>query len=346
MTDISRRAFVAGTGAALAATPLAGASAQAAKPKALVDLAAIAAKKPAVVWSESSEAPAIAKVIAAFNKTWPDIKVDYIRDTGGSTLAAKVVQESQAGGSPAGMLTGDQSQFALLDQRGLLVRPDWAALGVAAANIISPFMIPTASAIAVLVWNKQKVSDADAPKQLNDLLNPRWQGKAGGWLRTPSYASMAKLMGEAAVRAHLEKFVTMQPKLYDTTYRLAQEIGTGEIEVGYGLYHSTLPIIASGAPIAYALTDPLAISTLYSCCVNKSANPEGAQVLAAWLGSKEGADAYEASIGRGNPRVEGSNASKLVTGRRISEYPLDEFPTYVKILTEFNKIMSSRGGPR
>lgn len=344
--SISRRTFVAATGATLATASLGGARAQGAAPKALSDLAAIAAKKPPVVWSESSDTAAIAKVIAAFNKTWPDIKVEFIRDTGGGTLAAKVVQESQAGGTPAGVLTGDQSQFAVLDQRGLLIRPDWAALGVGPKSVVSPFMVPTTSAIGVIVWNKQKVSEADRPKTLNDLLNPRWTGKAGAWLRTPLYVSMAKLMGEAEVRAHLEKFVTMQPKLYDSTYRMSQEIGTGEIEVAYGLTHSTLPVIAAGAPVAYALTDPVAISTLYTCCVTKGANPEGAQVLAAWLAGRDGADAYEAATGRGNPLVEGSNAGKLVAGRQLSEYPLSEYSTFLKLVADYNKIMSTRGAAR
>ncbi|MBN9080174.1 MAG: extracellular solute-binding protein [Rhizobiales bacterium] len=347
---LSRRGFVAAAGTTLASTALTtmpfGARAQGAAPKALVDLAGAAAKKPPVVWSESSDTAAIAKVIAAFNKTWPDIKVEFIRDTGGGTLAAKVVQESQAGGTPAAVLTGDQSQFAVLDQRSLLVRPDWAALGVAPASVVSPFMVPTTSAIGVIVWNKQKVSEADRPKNLNDLLNPRWTGKAGAWLRTPVYVSMAHLMGEAEVRAHLQKFVSMQPKLYDSTYRLAQEIGTGEIEVGYGLTHSTLPVMAAGAPVEFAFTDPVGISTLYTCCVAKSANPEGAQVLAAWLAGREGADAYEAATGRGNPRVEGSNAAKLVAGRKLSEYPLTDYPTFLRLLADYNKIMSARGAAR
>ena len=74
MTRHTRRTLIAVAAVALIGTP---AFAQE-KPKALADLAATAAKKPPVVWSESSEAAAIAKVIATFNKSYPDIKVEFI----------------------------------------------------------------------------------------------------------------------------------------------------------------------------------------------------------------------------------------------------------------------------
>ena len=347
MRDTTRRTVLAGRTAALATATLpALVRAQTAPAKALTDLAAAAAKKPPVVWSESSEPAAIAKVIAAFNKIWPDIKVEFIRDTGGNTLAAKAVQETQAGGTPASLLTGDAAQFMALEQRGMLVKTDWTALGVAPALAGSPFMVATTAALGTLVWNTQKVAAADAPKSVDDLVAPRWKGKVGAWIRTPIYASLAKMTGEAAVRAHIEKLGANQVRLYDSTYRLAQEIGAGEIEVGYGLYHATLPAIAAGAPVAQALPDAVGLSTLFSGVVAKGANPEGAQVMAAWLATRDGSDAYEAATGRGNPYVTGSKASVYVGSRKLSEYPLAELPTYVRLLTEFNRMMSSRGAAR
>ena len=49
----------------------------------LQDLAAAATKKGPVIWYESSPPEAIIKIAAAFNKRYPDIKIQYVRNTGG-----------------------------------------------------------------------------------------------------------------------------------------------------------------------------------------------------------------------------------------------------------------------
>ena len=171
-------------------------------------------------------------------------------------------------------------------------------------------------------------------------------GGGASWIRAPLYASLAKLWTPERMRGWLEKFVATGPRLYDSTYRLAQELGTGEIDVGYGLSHSTIPAIRAGAPVAMALTEPVGVSTLYTGVVSSGANPEGGQVLAAWLASEAGANAYEDATNRGNPFLKGSKAGQFVAGHSLSEWPVDEIPTYVKLLTEYNRILSSRGNAR
>ena len=349
MPSISRRKFALTAASAALALPTLAlprlARAQTV-PKPLADLAAAAAAKPPVVWTESSEVAAAGKVIAAFNQRFPDIKVSFVRDTGGNTLAAKVVQETQAGGTPAAVLTGDQALFVELDRRGLLLKPDWAALGVDKGLIGSPYMVATTAAIGMLVWNKKAVSDADAPKRIEDLLAPRWKGKVGSWIRAPHYAMLGKAMGPDKVRELIAGLIANDARVYDSTFRIGQELATGEIDVGYTFFHTTQPALAAGAPIGYAFVDPVSVSTLYSCVVAKSANPEGGQVLAAWLSTKEGADAYEAATNRGNPYIPGTRSHGLVAGRKLSEYPLAELDTYVKLQAELNKMLSARGGAK
>src|SRR5690242_15446480 len=55
----------------------------AARADAVQDLAAIAAKKGPVIWYESSPPEAVLKIAAAFNKKYPDIKIQFVRLTGG-----------------------------------------------------------------------------------------------------------------------------------------------------------------------------------------------------------------------------------------------------------------------
>ena len=173
-----------------------------------------------------------------------------------------------------------------------------------------------------------------------DLVDPKWSGKVGSWVRAPNMVSLAKVEGEAKIRDFTQKLVANKARMYDSTYQLAQEIGSGEIDVGLGLYHTTLVPLNQGAPLAWGATDPLGVATIFSAVVSKGANPEGAQVMAAWLGTAEGANAYEAGTGRGNPAVAGSKTAEVVKGRRTSEFTIDETPTYIRLLAEYNKILS------
>src|SRR5262245_8783599 len=63
----------------------------------LAEIAAAAAKKGPVVWYESSPPEQILKVAAAFNRRYPDIRIQFVRNTGGGGIAARVIQESEAG---------------------------------------------------------------------------------------------------------------------------------------------------------------------------------------------------------------------------------------------------------
>ena len=65
------------------------------------DLATAAAKKGPVIWYESSPPEAVLKIAATFNKTYPDIKIQFVRNTGGGGIAARIIQESEAGAATA-----------------------------------------------------------------------------------------------------------------------------------------------------------------------------------------------------------------------------------------------------
>ena len=87
-------------------------------------LAATAANKPAVIWYESSAPEQIARVIAAFNAAYPKIAVKYVRNTGGASIAARIIQEASANADTASFITADAQQ----------VQP----LGVEAMKVVHP----------------------------------------------------------------------------------------------------------------------------------------------------------------------------------------------------------------
>jgi len=105
-------------------------SGHAARADAVQDLAAAAAKKGPVIWYESSPPEQILKIATAFNKRYPDIKIQFVRNTGGGGIAARVIQESEAGAATASFFIGDVAQVVPLNQRNLLLSSNWQSLGI------------------------------------------------------------------------------------------------------------------------------------------------------------------------------------------------------------------------
>src|SRR5262249_8142745 len=120
-------------------------------------LAVAAGKKGPVIWYESSPPEAVLKIAAAFNKRYPDIRIQFVRNTGGGSIAARVIQESDAGAATASFFIGDPAQLIALEQRKLLLSRDWKTLGIDPALVTTPYAVVATATLGVLLWNKQRV---------------------------------------------------------------------------------------------------------------------------------------------------------------------------------------------
>src|SRR3977135_1708572 len=107
-----------------------GVAGPAARADAVQDLAAVAGKKGPVIWYESSPPEAVLKIAAAFNKRYPDIKIQFVSNSVCGCIAARIIQESEAGAATASFFIGDVAQLIPLNQRTLLLSRDWKSLGV------------------------------------------------------------------------------------------------------------------------------------------------------------------------------------------------------------------------
>ena len=319
---------------------------QVARADAVQDLAAAAAKKGAVIWYESSPPEAIVKIAAAFNKRYPDIKIQFVRNTGGGGIAARIIQESEAGAATASFFIGDVAQLIPLNQRKLLLSRDWNSLGVDPALVTTPYAVAATAALGVLAWNKQRVADGDLPQSWDGLLAARWRGKIGQWVRAATLATLAKVYGEQHMRDYTRKLIELDPMIYASTFQLAQQIAAGEVDIGMGLYHSAQPVIAAGAPLGIRFLDPTPANTLYGAVVAKGGNPEGAQVLLAWLSTLEGAKAYEAAIGRGNPLIKGTETAERVAAHKLVEFSFADAATLETLDAELTQMLMAASKKR
>ena len=312
----------------------------------LAELAKLGAGKPPVVWYESSPSEQGDKVIAAFNKKYPDLKVRQTRLVGGNELAVRTVQEMQARGYTGDVLTGGADHLFQIKGRGYLEDVNWAALGVPKTLNPNSFMLSTAASVYVVAWNTKKVSDAEAPTTWEQVLDPKWTNRMGSWVRAAAFAQLAATQGPDTARKQLERFIKLKPMLFKSTFPLAQAVGSGEIDLGIGFYHSTLPPMNAGAPIKMRALDVVPMHIIYSGISKNARNPEGARVFLAWLATEEGALAYEAATGRGNPLLAKTKTAQFIKGKKLSEWPPEKSDQLGALNDYYNKLLEAVGAAR
>jgi iron(III) transport system substrate-binding protein len=295
-----------------------------------------------IIWYESSPDDQADKIVAAFQKHFPGLKLEHIRDTGGNSVGARIVQESQGDARTADVATTGAAISIPLRERNLIKPVDWHAYGLAGELAPTPFGVVTTSVVYVIVYNTALVKDADAPKTWDDLLNPRWDGKIGIWVRGEGQGALAAVWGIDKVVAYVRKMNALHPVLLPSTFPLAQQVAAGEILVGFGLNHSAQPPLRRGAPIKVIVAEPAPISTLYSFVPAKARNPSGGALVAIWLATPEGAKAYEDATDRGNPLIPGTRTYELLHGHTVSQFPVEQAAQEAAAVQRVNKMIESR----
>jgi iron(III) transport system substrate-binding protein len=305
-------------------------------------LATEAAKVGSIIWYESSPDDQADKIVTAFQKRFPSLKVDHIRDTGGNSIGGRIVQESQGDTRTADVATTGAAISIPLRERNLIKPVDWLAYGLDSHLSPTPFGVVTTSVVYVIVYNTSLVKDADAPKSWDDLLNPRWDGKIGIWVRGEGQGALAATWGMDRVVDYVRKMNMLHPVLLPSTFPLAQQVAAGEILVGFGLNHSAQPPIRRGAPIKVVVAEPAPISTLYSFVPTNAKNPNGGALLSVWLATTEGAKAYEDATDRGNPFIQGTMTYNLLRGHTVSQFPVEQAAQEATAVQRVNKMIESR----
>lgn len=315
----------------------------AAQAQSITEFAAAAEKKPPVSWYESSPADQGDKVIAAFNKKFPGVKIRQTRMVGGNELAVRSVQEMQARGYTGDVLTGGADHLWTLKERGYLESMKWESIGVAKNLAPNPFMMSTTASVYVVSWNTKKVTDAQAPTTWEQVLDPKWTNRMGSWVRAAAFAQLAATQGPDTAGKELQRFIALKPMLYKSTFPLAQAVGSGEVDVAIGFYHSTLPPLNAGAPIKMRALDIVPMHIIYSGISKNARNPEGARVFMHWLASEEGALAYEEATGRGNPLIAKTKTAQFIKGKKVSEWPPEKSDELGALNEHYNKLLEAVG---
>jgi iron(III) transport system substrate-binding protein len=310
------------------------------------ELIAAAKSEGKLVYYTANFAEVEQEVIKAFNKRFPEIRVEMLRAPGGQ-LITRVKTEAAAGKLSADIV--DHSDRALMLELVDMFQ-DYAppnGKDYLPESMISPKLWPRATLVWAIAYNSALAKTA--PKTWMDLTKPEYGDKQIGEVFAASGGTTwTRIMFERQVLGedYWKKQAATNPILYPSGAPMSDALVRGEIVMGPLLYNAVFPKKRDGAPIEILFAPEGAPVNPYASGVPKTAaHPNAAKLFLNWCLSEEGQTFMIRELGN------------LTSLRKAPVYPagfdpnvvrlwLPDFEQYVKLhaswVEEWNKTYGYR----
>jgi iron(III) transport system substrate-binding protein len=136
-----------------------------------------------------------------------------------------------------------------------------------------------------IIYNKSAISAADAPKSLDDLLNPKYRGKVVmpdptqhtttmQWL-----ASLYKIMGKEKADKFIRDLGATKPILAESFAPSAERVSTGETPIAISLVRYVVTFAETGAPVDYVRMSKMLSTGQYLALNHKAPRPSAGKAF-------------------------------------------------------------------
>lgn len=200
----------------------------------------------------------------AFEKKYPFVKVEVVRGTV-FPLLNRILNEAKAGNQYYDVVR--QSAFAMqvLIQKGMIQPYESSERKFYSQESKDKlgYWTSTDENYFVIGYNTKMMSSREAPKDWEDLLNPKWRGKIA---LDPDnhllYGGLEQRWGKEKAEEYFKKLSRQQIQFRKGNTLLAQLIVAGEYPLGFVYAHRVELLKAQGAPIEWVSTMNPIVSTL------------------------------------------------------------------------------------
>ncbi|MGH7096614.1 MAG: ABC transporter substrate-binding protein [Stellaceae bacterium] len=254
MRNLTRRTILAAAPAALAVTALRALTSTAcAETSALLTAAR---KEGQVTWYVSQLDDVTAHLGAkAFMKRYPGVTVNTIRMTT-QVAYQRVLQEIAHNVVECDVFsTADVGQYVRLEKAGRLAKytpPNSAKLSRQFQNFDpNGYYYPTTSGLVLIAYNNKKVSESDAPKNWDDIIEPKWTNKltVGSPLFGAYAGNWAILMNKLYGWKYFTQLKKINPLITRSIIDTVSFLNSGERWVSVSPSPTVLESISRGNPI-------------------------------------------------------------------------------------------------
>jgi len=257
-------------------------------------LAAAAAKDGSLTWYTTFSDDDVQPIIAAFNKAYPNIKVNALR-LSASQIPARIITEQRGGKFNADVVSGDSPQIAQILQAGALqpfTPKDSTALpqGLSLPKGYEGIVYINTTTLA---YNPQVVAQdhLPVPTSIQTFTQPAWKGKfsidptAVNW-----YDSLIVSMGHDKALDLLKALGANKPVFVDSHTQSLTDVQAGEpagAVTSYG-YKAASMKKKTPATVEFVNLNPLPSSLNLIDLVKNSPHPAAARLFEDWMVSQVG----------------------------------------------------------
>ena len=310
----------------LAATPVMAAAAETEKQRE-ARLIEGAKKEGKVVYWQASTAQEWEPVFQKFRQKYPFLVVENWRgDDAG--IHQKMMAEARAGVYSVDFASTEIDVIDDLKKAGLMKKYGWpnTAGWSPQHKDRDGYWVASNINCAVVVYNTNLVSPAEAPKNWDDVLDPKWKGSitmekdAGSWVLM-LWAAWGKEKTVGYLKALAKNNLVFGAGSTARTEMLAA--GAAKLDLRLNL-HTILTYQNKGAPLEWVRTDPIVGRAAPRFIAEHAPHPNAAILFADWFTSLEGQQAYQDASGRlvPDPRVK-SRVAEALKGQRVVVFPAE-----------------------
>jgi iron(III) transport system substrate-binding protein len=198
----------------------------------------------------------------------------------------RALSEARAGKALFDLVMSTEDTMRIMLKDGILAKYDSPMNKDFPADAIDPQLGPRArNHIIGIVYNKNIIKPADAPKTLEDLVKPQYRGKlvmADPTLHTTTaqwLANVHKLIGKERAAAFVRELAAMKPTLVESFNPTAERITSGEFPIGISYIYYVYLHGIKGAPLDYVRTGRFLGDASYLSLFHKAPHPNAARAF-------------------------------------------------------------------
>ncbi|MBI4522760.1 MAG: extracellular solute-binding protein [Deltaproteobacteria bacterium] len=251
-----------------------------------------AKKEGSVVWYGTMNVTDARKVIEAFEKKYPFLKVNLYR-AGSQPLLNRLTAEYRSGRYLADVTETNILESYFFQKKGYFqpYRSPEARYFPAQFKDPNGFWVADYLNFYVIAYNTRMVSPPNVPRGYEDLLHPRWQNLIG--LKDDTirwYGTLMDYWGEEKGKSFMHQLVAQNPRMIRGSYGLISELtAAGEVAAGIVLA-ATVETLKNDkkAPVDWqSSVDPAATSIVGLYLLSKAPHPNAAKLFIDFLLSEE-----------------------------------------------------------
>lgn len=237
----------------------------------------------------------IEKVKPALHKAFPDLEIEWFQG-GTEKVVTKIAGEVEANKVQADLImVADPAYYLTLKEKNLLYKYDSPnRKDVVLPKDAEGYWTPVRISNMIIAYNTKKLSEAEAPKTWQDLLDPKYKGKVA--MPSPLLSGTAFVAaGALSDKYGWDYFTALKNnglKVEEGNAALQNKLLTGEYLAVVILEENILKMAAKGEPVKVVYPDDGTIIIPSPIAIfNSSQNKEAAQAIENWWLSKEGQEA-------------------------------------------------------